>query len=281
MSASSILDASSERSGATRPARVRPIAALLAITRLLRDPQDTKQVFLLTEALRGRSGVKPFRRFCESPVGRVVITERRSLLATLSDHDALAAMPDGSLGRHYLDFMSQENLSAEGLVEVAGDNIRTFSSPDEAVKIFAARMRDMHDLYHVLTGYGRDELGEVCVLAFSYQQQNIRSFRVIAGFGMLHIWRALRKAGINPRGVMASVGEAARNGRRAAWLPGEDLEGLLQENIDAVRVQVGIREPAKYIQLTERLRREVGAGSGSLIAILGDRASRKIRRKGR
>ena len=31
-------------------------------------------------------------------------------------------------------------------------------------------MRDSHDLYHVVTGYGRDGLGEICVLTFGNAQ---------------------------------------------------------------------------------------------------------------
>ena len=32
------------------------------------------------------------------------------------------------------------------------------------------RLRDIHDLFHVITGYGRDALGELCLLAFTNAQ---------------------------------------------------------------------------------------------------------------
>ncbi len=254
-----------------QPSRVKPLAALLATIRLLRDPQDTKQVFLLTDALRGRSGVAPFNRFYASPVGQKILAERRFLLAALSDRAALSALPEGSLGQRYLAFMAEENLSAEGLVEVGGENAQTYNSPNEAVRLFASRMRDMHDLYHILAGYGRDELGEVCVLAFSYPQQKIRSFRVIAGLGALHVRRLLRQAGLSPRGVLAAVREAARHGRQSAWLPGEDLEKMLGENLEKLRQRLNIPPPTTYREVINRVRQQTGVTSGPLSQMVASR----------
>jgi len=133
---------------------------------------------------------------------------------------------------------------------------------DEGLKLYASRMRDMHDLYHVLTGYGRDELGEVCVLAFSYPQQKIRSFKVISTLGTLNIWRRLRASGVNAKGIAAAVREAAHNGRNAAWLPGEDLEGMLGMDLQLLRERLKIPSPVLYTQLIVRLRRDTGTVSG-------------------
>lgn len=251
-----------------RPERIRPIAALLAVMRLLRDPQDTRQVFLLTQALRGRAARKAYLRFANSPAGARILAARRRLIDTLSNRARLAALPEGSFGREYLSFMAQEQLTAEGLVELAEQNLNLPASAGENVRLYTARMRDLHDLYHVLTGYGRDELGEVCVLAFSYPQQRIRSFWVISRLGGLHVWRGLRKAGLGGRGVLGAVGEAARHGARAAWLPGEDIEALLAENLETLRMRLNIPVPAMYLDVMARIRRETGIFSGPLHAAM-------------
>jgi ubiquinone biosynthesis protein COQ4 len=236
-----------------RSSRIKPIAAIAAIHGLMRDPQDTGQVFRLTEALRGRSTRVMFKRFAAVPMGARILREQRSLLATLSDHAALAALPPNSLGRRYLDFMTAEKLSAQGLVELASRNLRQLPGSDDAIRLYAARMRDMHDLYHVLTGYGRDELGEVCVLAFSYPQQRIRSFRVISALGTLNLWRVLRRAGVKAGGLFAVVREASRHGRQAAWLPGEDIEAMLGEDLDLLRARLNIAPPRRYREFLARL----------------------------
>ena len=97
--------------------RLRPIAALRAVQNLMRNREDTQQVFLLIEALRGKTTLRQFARFQQSDTGRAMLAERRSLLARLSDRQSLAAMPAGSLGRAYYEFMIEEDLSAEGLAE--------------------------------------------------------------------------------------------------------------------------------------------------------------------
>jgi ubiquinone biosynthesis protein COQ4 len=246
----------------TRTQRIKPVAAAIALFRLMRDPQDTGQVFRLTEALRGKSTRIMFQRFAASPMGAKILAERRSLLLALTNRTALAALPEGSLGRCYLEFMAEENLTAEGLVELGAQNIKSLPTADEGIKLYASRMRDMHDLYHVLTGYGRDELGELCVLAFSYPQQKIRSFKVISTLGTLNIWRRLRAAKINPKGINAAVREAAQNGRNAAWLPGEDLEAMLSMDLLLLRDRLKIPSPVRYIELIARLRRDTGIVSG-------------------
>ena len=48
---------------------------------------------------------------------------------------------------------------------------------------YGRRMRDVHDVWHVLTGYGTDGLGEACVVAFSYSQTKSLGFALIAHAG--------------------------------------------------------------------------------------------------
>ena len=86
--------------------------------------EDTQQVFLLIEALRGKTTLRQFARFRQTETGRAVLGENRRLLDRLSDRAALGALPAGTLGRGYYDFMAAENLSAEGLVELIEDYLR-------------------------------------------------------------------------------------------------------------------------------------------------------------
>src|SRR4029077_7136847 len=181
--------------------------------------EDTKQVFLLIEALRGKTTLRQFARFRQSETGRAMLAERPSLLARLSDRASLAALPPGSLGRAYWEFMAAEDLSAEQLVELS--KIQRPLSGEE-LRCFRERNREMHDLLHVTAGYGRDPLGEACVLAFSFAQTGLKGFAVIARVAAVRIARRLRG-----QHVMRAVFEAYRQGKRADWLIGADWENLL------------------------------------------------------
>jgi ubiquinone biosynthesis protein COQ4 len=241
--------------------RVRPIAALRALRKLLKDPQDTRQVALLTSALRGRSGVMQYNKFKASPVGRKILAEKRRLGEVLDNHAYLATLPANTLGHCYLAFMVEENLSAKGLKDVTAEaNLKDAS---EEAHIFMDRTRDLHDLYHVIAGYGRDEIGEICVLAFSYPQQRLRSYAV---FGALNFSRRLHQYKIGAVGVFRAVLQAYKHGKIASWLPGEDIEPMLAEDIEALRRRLNIGGPDKYLALITKIRTKTSWRTGPIFS---------------
>ncbi|HEY4028747.1 MAG TPA: Coq4 family protein [Caulobacteraceae bacterium] len=217
----------------------RPLTALRAVGRLFRDPEDTRQVFVVMTALRGRSGRRLFERFLASPVGATITAERRRLLDRLQDRAGLAALPDGSLGQAYLAFMQAEQLSAEGLVEASEAGRGAIA--DQRAALFRDRMRDMHDLNHVLTGYGRDGLGELSLLAFMYRHTGNLGGAFIALMGLSRFPKGARR-----RAARAAVIEGFRDGGRAAWLPGLDWEALLARPLAEVRRELNVMEPVRY-----------------------------------
>src|ERR1700757_2612772 len=97
--------------------RLRPLEAIRAVRQLLANPGDTALVFTIFRALRGKSGIRAYRRFAASPAGRKVIGENRRLLDTLSDRTRLKELPGESFGGRYFDFMEEEQLTADGLVQ--------------------------------------------------------------------------------------------------------------------------------------------------------------------
>jgi ubiquinone biosynthesis protein COQ4 len=220
----------------TLDTRLRPIEAVKAVRRLMANPEATQEVFVILRAMRGRSGINLFNRFEQSEMGARILGEKRSLFATLSDTTALAALPTGSLGREYHRFMASENLSPEGLV-APSQAYRGNDLVSDDVALFRDRMRDMHDLTHTLTGYGRDPLGELCLLAFMYAHSGNLGMALIVlmGFSKLET-KAARKAVI----------EAWRHGRKARWFTDMDWETMLPQPLDALRQRFNVVKPNAY-----------------------------------
>jgi ubiquinone biosynthesis protein COQ4 len=214
--------------------RLRPLAAIRGVRRLLANPGDTSQVFTIFRAMRGKSGIRAYRRFAASPTGRQVIVEKRRLLDTLSDRARLKALPEGSFGRRYFDFMQEEQLTAEGLVQ-ASQSWESDPVPPE-IELFRARARDAHDLTHVLTGYGRDGLGEVCLLAFMYAHSRNLGQALIVLMSLPRMPHIARRA----------VFQAWRNGRKARWLHDQDYEALLPRPLNELRRELNIADPVLY-----------------------------------
>jgi len=225
--------------------RMQPLVALRALKSLIRDPQRTDLVFVIIRALAGNSVDRGLARFKRLPLGRRVLKEREELLTTLLDRASLTAHDRGSLAKAYERFITDGNLSADGLLEASEqDNAagkEVFESADH--KLYGERLRDQHDLWHTLMGYGRDELGEVCLLAFTYAQTKNRGIGVMALVGMVKV------AEFYGRDVYSAVWRAYRDGKRAAWLPGQDWRALLAQPVDEVRSRLGIEVPERYTAL--------------------------------
>jgi ubiquinone biosynthesis protein COQ4 len=219
--------------------RIRPLVALRALRNLARSQgKDLSQGVAFLRATEGDAARRAFERFRASPVGRDVLGRRLVLRDRLLDRDALAAMPAGSLGRAYLDFMARENISVPSLLDLASSAPQAALSAEEW--LFAERSHVMHDLWHVVTGYGTEDAGEVCILAVRSAQMRHPGVWLLCLFGTLKVGRARGR-----RKVRAAVREAFARGRRAAWLYGVDWEAMLAEPLDVVRTRLRL-SPAQH-----------------------------------
>ncbi len=233
----------------TPPLPIKPLQAWRALMALRRNNEDTAQVFLLTQALSGRRPIELRARFLSHPLGIQRLTERRSLLTTLTRTDWLAQLPVGSFGRVYHDFLAEQGLTAQGLVDLSRETFGHMQDDGSDRYYIGQRLRDMHDLFHVLSGFGRDALGEVCVLSFSYPHQRTRSYGVIGAAGALELLRRYRHMGI-----LRSVIQAYKLGKQCEWLLVQDIESLLTRNLHEVRKSLGIAAPTHYLATLEDLR---------------------------
>jgi len=227
------------------PQRMQPRAAWQAIKALINDPEDTAQVFTIIRAMSGPALRRGYERFRLTDTGRKILEHDIDLVDTLRNRDALRAMPPGSFGRAYLAFVEREDLSADGLVEASEVEQESYLSDQHAR--YGKRLRDQHDLWHVLTDYGRDELGELCLLAFTYAQTRNRGIGLIVLVGIV---KFIQAAGT---GVVRAARRGYRDGRAAAWLPQQDWEALLQRPLEDVRHELGIGEPLAYRSLRQTL----------------------------
>ena len=221
--------------------RMQPIVAAKALKRLIANPDNTEEVFAIIRAMSGDSLFRAFERFRSTETGKKIIEEKKELLETLQDREKLAQSAPGSFGRSYLSFVQSEKITADGLVEASEENVPPeLENQSQELIAFGKRMRDQHDLWHVLTGYGRDTFGEVCLLAFTYAQTKNRGLGFIAIVGAFRHYRELGS------GVFKAFFGAYMAGKRAAWLPQQDWETMLEQPIGDVRQQLNIPEPKIY-----------------------------------
>ncbi len=228
----------------------RPFKALRHFRNLIADKEDTEQVFHIIAALRGRGFRKIAKKFWFSDRGQQILGIEQRLIDVLDDHDTLKKLPAGTVGRAYVEFMEREGLTAAGLeaeyAKFEGNGKRFHDGIDR----YGDRLRDTHDLLHVLTGYGRDALGEQCVLAFTYAQNRNLGVGFIAYAGGIELKRrAAPKAS-----VMSAVREGHRMGNAAKNIVQEDIVALLKEPLAEARRRLGVAEPVTYRKAHEEMR---------------------------
>lgn len=223
--------------------RIRPLKAYKHFRNLIKDKEDTTQVFSIIEALDGSNIEKDFARFMKTAEGQARFAERKNLVPLLDDHTALRELPKDSVGQHYCDFMESQGLSAQGLVDEYdrwGKSLEDIYEAD--IAWFGNRRRDTHDLMHVLTGYSRDALGEASVLAFTHGQHG--------GLGIYFISHMvpfeIRKEAPKGAPVWKAVREAKKNGGLAENIIKQDIMKLLAENLDEARTRLNIKPATQY-----------------------------------
>lgn len=222
------------------PQKLEPLRALRAFRRLVRNKEDTAQVFEIMRALSGRSLRRGYYRMLSTREGGRQAFLREELAHKLDDPAWLSNFGAGTVGSAYRAFRDARGFTAEGLAEESR-KIGDMVDAQHPVVWYSRRVRDVHDVWHVLTGYETDALGEACVVAFSYAQTRNLGFAFIG-------WGAAREIQREDRSIPArrAVFQAWRNGRAARWLPGLDYEALFAQPLDAARTRLGIRPPTLY-----------------------------------
>jgi ubiquinone biosynthesis protein COQ4 len=200
-----------------------------ALRALLRDPNDTKQVFYLGLLVNWSRYPAFLARLTLDEEGARLLREKPAIDSRRVDLEALRELPADTLGGAYVRFLDRRGLDPD-----------LFQAPPGLPEIpayVAQRMRQVHDLWHVLTGYDTDIRGEIGLQAFTWAQTGMPSAALIA------IGGALRFGARDPR-IVAVVVDGYRRGRRARFLPPLRLEDHFARKLADVRRDLGIEAVA-------------------------------------
>jgi len=240
--------------------RYRPLRAWKNFRLLIKDKEDTSLVFKIFESLPSKTFLPRVEALALSERGEYLRATEPCLPELLDDHAALRRTPKGSLAHAYCDFMESEGLTAAGLVAEA-ESLGRPKYPD-LVQWFMERSRDTHDLFHVLTGYGRDALGEQCVLLFTHGQSPSHGHLLIGYAGAANIMKMVKGS---KAPVLGAVRQAHRTGKGAPRLIDQPIRELLAQPLETVRAQLNIPAPSKYREC-HRIWRAEGIDPYNLLA---------------
>jgi ubiquinone biosynthesis protein COQ4 len=202
--------------------------------KLMEDPGQTELVFEIGEALAGNQPRRLLGRVRRDPAGGRLISRRPIFDPSTCDLEELTKLPEGSFGRTFAEWM-RENRFEPGLMD------RETRADDPDVAYLGRRLTQVHDFWHVLSGYNRDPIGELGVLAFSYAQTHSRGI----GFILLSVLARSIRQNWADRGrpwspLVGYLWRAYRAGRRARFLPPLILEELFPVPLSSARTLLGI-----------------------------------------
>jgi ubiquinone biosynthesis protein COQ4 len=173
---------------------------LRALRQLRQNPGDTEKALEAAVLLNVGCFPRILAEFEAHAEGRELMRARPAIDCEHVDLAALGRLPPGTLGQAYSAFLKSRNLTPE--VFVPPREVR-----DENVRYLSQRMRQTHDLWHVLTGYDTDVIGEIELQAFMYAQLATPFSLVVALFGL---GRAEPRSLALPLRVMAAFARGKR-----------------------------------------------------------------------
>lgn len=231
-------------------APVRPHRALLAFRRFMKNKEDTRLVFDFVYSVNGKTMRPAFKRWIESANGDLLFREDpQALLRAFDRREELRTYPVGTVGRIYADFMDRENLDTNGVAEAnraAGFMSDEFRAKYPEYAAFIWYMNLTHDMWHILTGYNRDSLGEAALLNYTCRHSGSRGVKYLALLASLRI-----KVEAPELPVFKVMANARKMGLESRDLVTADFIGMLERPLREVRDELNIKPDPVYAALPQ------------------------------
>ncbi|HKU44810.1 MAG TPA: Coq4 family protein [Polyangiales bacterium] len=199
----------------------------------VRRPVSRQTFTALSEALvRFRSNADSVRFMMQDP--RVAKLCRERYLGAVYVPEELLRYPPGSLGHEFGAAMVAENFDPEFYRDYYGREPYHFENDEQYLRF---RIRQIHDIVHVLTGFGANDIpGELGMQAFNAAQTRRPFSLALVGFGLLRMV-------LNPRDLPHTLQQIAKGfamGYAADQLLAHRYEDDWSKPLDAWRSELNL-----------------------------------------
>jgi ubiquinone biosynthesis protein Coq4 len=152
--------------------------------------------------------------------------------------DELKCYPEGSLGKALLEYYTKSNLSNDINNPFTGTRFKYEKS------YIHARMRETHDLLHIITGFGTDGAGEVALNTFClYQHKTIWPAIIILGVLMENIAK-----GKSIEIYLKAITEGITMANQCDLLISHPIEEWYGRNLKSIREDLGVHNPCSNVR---------------------------------
>lgn len=141
--------------------RLQSLRMVASLAEFLKHPDSLESVFKIAGSLKNSAmSAQMFRHLLEKPSMATLVKE--NWRPGPIDLEALELLPEGTLGHEYAFQLRSQGLTPDSLIDP-----NPITSPEDYV---THRLRETHDIVHVLTGFGVDGAGELGLQAFNLAQ---------------------------------------------------------------------------------------------------------------
>ena len=153
--------------------RLQSLRMLKGLGKFLQHPDDLQSVYAVAASVQGSPLAAQMMRHMLAQPGIAAMIQEQWRPAPI-DLDALEQLPAGSLGQCYASQLKSQGITPDTLIDPA-----PITSDQEFI---VHRLKETHDIVHVLTGFGVDGVGEIGLQAFNLAQ-NRSPLAVLLIFG--------------------------------------------------------------------------------------------------
>ncbi|MEM7555757.1 MAG: Coq4 family protein [Cyanobacteria bacterium P01_A01_bin.84] len=210
------------------------ITTLKGCVSLIRDPSQTESVFDIVEGMRNTNASKFALKYIQShPEVDKIIQERH--IPDIPNIEALLKYPQTSLGYTYASYIKESNFQA--------DFYRKLKVKDD-ISYVLLRMRQSHDIWHIVTGFGTDSIGELGLQAFSLAQTRLPLPVILLAGGLV---RTLLKSPETLGNLLEQIAIGYRMGAKAKPFLAQKWEENWNKPLDEIRKELNVELVETYI----------------------------------
>ena len=207
--------------------RLQSLRMLKGLGQFLQHPDDLQSVYAVAASVQGSPLAAQMLRHMLAQPGIATMIQEQWRPAPI-DLDALEQLPVGSLGHCYASQLKAQGITPQTLIDPA---------PITSDKDFIVhRLKETHDIVHVLTGFGVDGVGEIGLQAFNLAQNRSPLAVLLIFGGMLKTLQDDRPL----EGLLHAISRGFEMGLKANCVVSYRLEDAWQRPLNEWRAELNL-----------------------------------------
>ncbi|MEO0481207.1 MAG: Coq4 family protein [Planctomycetota bacterium] len=202
---------------------------LKGVLGMLRNPEHTESVFDIEDGLKDIEATQEMVRYLKECRATKAMIEERWLATEDPDLDRLIELPAGSLGHEFARHIRDNGFDPDYFRKI---KVRTDAD------YVMMRVRQTHDIWHMVTGFQTDRIGEVSLKAFELAQLRRPMAAVICSGAVI---RFLMKDPEGLSDLLHGISIGYRLGLGSEQFLGQKWEEHWERSITEWREMLGVR----------------------------------------